>query len=454
MFWGFSEALDLFEEYRKSQDQTAEPPSELNILLFGLGDPRHVLKSASKTFKHSTKLSFVLLEGCLELVARNLLLTCIAFESGQHLSVKGKTHLFMDVFGNTLLRPFSNGYINAKAKVLTNVVTDADYAERVAPIFLLDGLRYRERDHLENVFNFWINHEKHVFNVSHYWDARVRAMLGTRYDHKMGAFDWDLYMRLRENGASQICPQEYKHWRSTGIAFTFPEYEQSDPNKTFAVGLARNGDGYMHRGVVGDVSTGPYGPFGLKCAEEKLTHSMHGVNDFRSTDVMERNVLEIMYEIQERKGFALNVKDIHQYGSYVLEQGQNLNKDQIRIESIESCKYDEPLIPCDSVKMRFLSVEDLLKIQSLPEHSNKYDIVVIASNYFSFLKEDFPQLFARNALICFETRQLTTFSKDDISQFSAQVRDYARTHSLKPLTNFAINVPHSILRYKNISQTQ
>ncbi|KXJ75815.1 hypothetical protein RP20_CCG010976 [Aedes albopictus] len=172
MFWGFSEALDLFEEYRKSQDHTEQPPNELNILLFGLGDPRHVLKSASKTFKHSTKLNFVLLEGCLELVARNLLLTCIAFENGQHLSVKGKTHLFMDVFGNTLLRPFSNGYINAKAKVLTNVVTDADYAERVAPIFLLDGLRYRERDHVENVFNFWTNHEKHVFNVSHYWDGK------------------------------------------------------------------------------------------------------------------------------------------------------------------------------------------------------------------------------------------------------------------------------------------
>ncbi|XP_062542986.1 dynein axonemal assembly factor 3 homolog [Armigeres subalbatus] len=454
MFWGFSEALDLFEEYRKTQDQSQEAPAELNILLFGVGDPRHVLKSASKTFKHTTKLNFYLQEGCLELIARNLLLTCIAFENGQHLSVKGKTHLFMDVLGNTLLRPFSNGYVNTKAKTLTNLVTDPDYAEKVAPIFKFDGLRYKERDHLEDVFRFWINHEKHVFNVAQYWDARVRAMLGTRYDHKMGAFDWDLHMRIRENGAKQICPQEYKHWRNTGIAFTFPEYEQSDPNKTFAVGLVRNGAVYMHRGMVGDVTSGPYASFGVKCAEDRLLHSQHGVNDFRSTDVTERNVLEIMYELQEQKDYTLNEKDIHQYGSFVLEQGQNLNKDLIRTESVECCEYNEPLIQCENVKIHFLSVEYLLKIQTQQEHRNKYDIIVIANNYFSFLKEDFPQLFAPNALICFETRQLTTFSKDEISQFLTQIKDYAKAHSLQPLTNFAINVPHSIIRYRSISQTQ
>lgn len=279
-------------------------------------------------------------------------------------------------------------------------------------------------------------------------------MLGTRYDHRMGTFDWDLHMRLRENGAKQICPQEYKHWRDTGVAFTFPEYEQSDPNKTFVVGLSRQGDGFMHRGIVGDISTGPYISYGVKCPEEKLAHSKHGVNDFRSTDVTERNVFEIMHEIQNRKDYILDVKDLHQYGSYVLDSGKILNKDQIRTESVESCKYDEPLIQCDNVKINFLSVEDLLKIQSKPNRRCQYDIVVVASNYFSFLKDDFPQLFSDNSLICFETRQLTTFSKDEISQFTAQIKDYAKSHSLQPLTNFSINVPHSIIRFKNISQTQ
>ncbi|XP_038121479.1 dynein assembly factor 3, axonemal homolog [Culex quinquefasciatus] len=454
MFWGFSEALDLYEEYRKSLDTSEDIPPELNILLFGLGDPRHVLKSAARAFKHGTRLNFYLLEGCLELVARNLLLTTVAFESGQLLSIRGKVHLFMDLFGNTLVRPFSSGYLNAKAAVLTRMVTDLEWGERIAPIFSLEGLRYKERDQLEDVFHFWTNREKHVFNVAHYWDARVRAALGTRYDNKMGAFDWDLHMRLRENGAKQVCPQEYKHWRDTGIAFTFPEYEQSDPNKTMAVGLSRNGDSYMHRGLVGDISTGPYISFGVKCPEEKLASSKHGVNEYRSTDVTERNVFEIMYEIQERKDYEFDAKDIHKYGSYVLDSGKNLNKDQIRAEPVEAYKYDQPLIPCENVKINFLPVEDVLKIQTKANQRNKYDIIVVANNYFSFLKDDFPHLFKDGALVCFETRQFTTFSKEEISAFTTQIRDYAKDCHLKPLTNFGINIPYSILKYRNISQTQ
>ncbi|XP_058835466.1 dynein axonemal assembly factor 3 homolog [Topomyia yanbarensis] len=454
MFWGFSEALDLFEEYRKIQNAAEEEPTELNILLFGLGDPRHVLKSAAKSFKHGTKLNFFLLEGCLELVARNLLLISIALENKQQLSVKGKTHLFMDVFGNTLLRPFSTTYINAKAKVLTKLITDDDFAKLTAPVFSFNDLKYKQRDHLENVFYFWTNREKHVFNVAHYWDARVRAMLEARYDHKMGAFDWDLHMRLRENGAKQICPQEYKHWRDTGVAFTFPEYEQSDPNKTIAVGLSRNGDSFMHRGVVGDITTGPYISFGIKCPEDKLAHSMHGVNDFRSTDITERNVFEIMHEIQEKQDYILDTNDIHKYGSYVLDTGKNMNKDHPRTETPDACKYDQPFIPTEQIKINFLSIDEVLKLQTRPAHRAKYDVVVIASNYLSFLKEDFPELFKDLCLVCFETCQFTTFHKDEITKFNTRIKDYAATCSLKLLTNFAINVPHSIIRYRNISQTQ
>ncbi|XP_053686653.1 dynein axonemal assembly factor 3 homolog [Sabethes cyaneus] len=445
MFWGFSEALELFEEYCKVQEPGTIPPAELNILLYGLGDPRHVLKSASRSFKHGTKLNFFLLEGCLELLARNMLLTSIAFESGELLSVKGKTHLFMDIFGNTLLRPFSNAYINAKAKVLTQLVTDAEFAESTAPIFSFDRLKYKERDHLENVFCFWTNREQHVFNVAHYWDARVRNMLGARYDNKMGTFDWDLHMRLRENGAKQICPQEYKHWRNTGIAFTFPEYEQSDPNKTMAVGLSRNGNSFMHRGIVGDITTGPYISFGNRCPEEKLTASKHGVNDFRSTDVTERNIHEIIYEIQEKRDYILDATDIHQYGTYVLDMGKNLNKEQTRSEPIEACRYDLPLLSAENLRIHFLPVEDITKIQSKAEHSNKYDIVVIASNYFSFLKDDFTTILKDGSLVCFETRQLTAFHKDEISEFNTQIKDYAKTCSLAPITNFAVNIPHSVI---------
>lgn len=290
-------------------------------------------------------------------------------------------------------------------------------------------------------------------NISHLV-ARVRAMLGSRYDNRMGAFDWDLHMRLRENGAKQICPQEYKYWRETGIAFTFPEYGQSDPNKTFAVGLSRNGESFTHRGVVGDITTGPYISFGVNCPDEKLTHSMHGVNDFRSTDITERNVYEIMYELQHKKDYLLDVNDFHKYGSCVLETGKLLNKDQTRTETVEVCRYDQPLIPSENVKIHLLSVEDVLKIQTKHDHERRYDNVVISSNYFSFLKDDFSRLLKENSLIYFETIQLTSFSKDESSKVTAQIKDYAKSMSLKPLTNFAINKPYSVIKYKYASETQ
>lgn len=36
--------------------------------------------------------------------------------------------------------------------------------------------------------------------MSKAWDYRVRQHLGTRYNSKMGCFDWDLTMKLHQKG--------------------------------------------------------------------------------------------------------------------------------------------------------------------------------------------------------------------------------------------------------------
>lgn len=234
MFWGLSEGIDLFDEYlnilkvqeeRNPQSYTQDNDTvdaqgtqgstnenEVNILLFGSNDPRHLIKTMAKLYTHrakgvTTSINFYVLDGCVEIVARNIALLGIALENPNVVNVHSKTHLFMDIYGNSLIRAFSQQYMVAKTKSLLQIITDNDCLQRLAPFLSIENLKYRERDGLEDTLNFWLPKEDHTFNINQYWSNRVRQNLGTRYDYREGQFDWDLNMVLKDRGASQICSQ-------------------------------------------------------------------------------------------------------------------------------------------------------------------------------------------------------------------------------------------------------
>lgn len=440
MFYGFCESLDLFEEYSKI---FPEIPSEINILLFGGGDPRFILKTLSKSYKHESKINFYVLDGSLELTARNLLLIGIALENQEDLSIKAKTHLYMDIFGNSLLRPSSYKYICSKSEFLTKLITDDENSS----IFNIKYLKYKERDDLENIFKFWLDRKEHIFDISKYWNLRLRSNLGARYDYRNGAFDWDLSMKMRDNGLKPICSQEYKNFRETGVAFTFPEYEQCYPNKTMAASIIKNGSQYFHRGFVGDMSIGPFIPFGISCIDSKMLTSTNGQNKFRSTDITERNLFEIMFEIQEKKEYVHDEKNSHQFGSILLENGKYL-QDNSHIEEVQLKKYNNPVIKTDNITVSFMSLEDVLKIQERPEMKNKFDLMFVASNYFSFLKPELVKVLREKCVLLFETKQYSLLKKEEISQDFKKIKDLAKSFDLKAITNFCINRPYSVIKYK------
>lgn len=452
MFWGYSEALDLLTEYEKRFHEQAESLDELNILLYGGGDPRHILQTIAKAQlrERPIRLNFYVLEGCLEIVARQLLLLNLALEQPDEFSLKGKTHTFMDLYGNALLRPLSYAYLAAKSPIYGKAITDLDgYAKHVLPVFNFARLKYSERDALENIFTFWQNKSEHIFQIAKYWDQRVKENLGTRYDYRNGVFDWDLSMKLRDYGGEQICAQEYKHWRDSGVAFVYPEFEQTFPNKTFAAALHKNGNEFKHRGYVGDITVGPFTAFGVKCSDDSMKKSNHGTNQYRATDITFRNLLEIMYEIQERQAYQHDATHYREFGASSLQISKHMPA-IIDSADIELKKYNQPIMCLPNLSITFLSLDNVMKIQSQSELQRKFDVVFVAQNYFPFVKPSFADTFSKKAVVMFETKQMSVLRKEDISEFLEKIKDMGKSMGLDAATHFNINVPIPIVRYKHI----
>lgn len=195
MLWGYGPAVDILAEIADVKPVTSQ--EELNILIIGASDGRHILQTIAKYYTHPRrKVNFYVTEVLLEMVARQLLLFLTALEPPDKLGLFEKTRLFMEIYGNTLVRPNTSKYLVKKAYQLVYMITDESYLARRLPLVSTCNLKYKERDNLETIFQFWA--KVRFDNVIKLWDGRIRQSLGTRYDNKEGVFDWDYYMRLKE----------------------------------------------------------------------------------------------------------------------------------------------------------------------------------------------------------------------------------------------------------------
>jgi dynein assembly factor 3 len=132
MWWGYSPALDLLHEWEMCKYKNSDNVKELNILLIGAADGRHILKTLAQTYRHENKqrINFYVYEASLDLIARQVMLLTIALEPPEELGLQEKARLFLELYGNSLVRPTTATFIARKSAQFVHMVTDLYFQAR------------------------------------------------------------------------------------------------------------------------------------------------------------------------------------------------------------------------------------------------------------------------------------------------------------------------------------
>ncbi|CAO2627279.1 Dynein axonemal assembly factor 3 [Lemmus lemmus] len=311
-WWGLSPALDLQAESPpvdpESQAATEHKIPELDALLLGSVDGRHVLRTLSRAALWPLRrFNFYVLENNLEAVARHMLIFSLALEDPEKMGLQERSETFLELWGNALLRPSVAAFVRDQASRLSHLVPEPDRLEEQLPWLSLRPLKFRERDALEAVFRFWSGGEKgpEVFPMSRLWDSRLRHYLGSRYDARRGVADWDLRMKLHDRGAQVIHIQEFRRWRDTGVAFELRDSSAYHvPNRTLASGrlLSHRGERVAARGYWGDIATGPFVAFGIEADDQSLLRTSNGQPVKTASEITQHNVTELFREVAAWRG--------------------------------------------------------------------------------------------------------------------------------------------------------
>ncbi|KAH3727586.1 hypothetical protein DPMN_053525, partial [Dreissena polymorpha] len=465
-WWGFSPVLDLQDGHDGHSSNVWQgnhkmEDGPLHILLVGAGDLRHVLWTISRKYRHKKrKVFFYIVESNLELYARDMLFLTIALEPQKRMGLQEKTELYLELYGNILIRKQSAEYIERMSNEFIKMVTDIDYLKKKLPVVELSELKFKERDFLDAIFKFWRNPAiDGVFEVSKYWDLRVRKLLGTRYDSRMNVYDWDYQMRLAQREADIINIHEYKSWRETGVAFEVREADYEIPNKTMASGLILTHEGEKHarRGYWGDILVSPYVALGIQCEDKDFFKKANKMFMKTASNIAEYNITAMLHEIAHQRVYYLpkekevkgpvedqgpqiteiTEESVAKSTQDVKEEEPKMNVEQLS-KQVEKDVCDElektdlserrPLeeeyepIHVENVSITFLPLGTLLDMGKKSKYRNLFDVVYFSNSMVHLLKPELNPTFADKANVIVESaRYMLELKLEQVKMFTEKV---------------------------------
>lgn len=431
--WGVSPAIDFLDV------GVGKDMDEVNVLLIGQADCRHIIKTLANKYKHEDKqVNFYVVENCMEIIARQMVMSLIMLEPLEDIGLQNKTLMFMEFYGNSLVRPSTTKYIANKSYHLRNMITDSQMLFEKVPMFDISYLKYKQRDYLDTLFKFWSSPNRD-FDIVKIWDNNLRRLTKTRYDCRNGIFDWDYHMRIKcDTDINTICVQEYKYFRDTGISFTRLDCEYFDANLSLAAGIIQDGDKMFISGYLGDMSTGPYITYGLDCEDKDMLKVANRANVKRVTDIIERNITRYFHEIATGSPYVhQEVLDENAFNAgsafFLLPDAKQGRCVTIRHDHSPW----KPLLTNHKDKIYFAGAEAL---KDLINNSNKlefFDAMFLGHHMFRYLSSDLIKLCKKGAEVFFETRAAAyVFTKDNIKAFGAQIKEFAEANNLVPSKDF------------------
>lgn len=423
-WWGFSPALDLQEEYKKLRVQDSKfcDTDPISILLVGSGDCRHLLKTLAKAHQWKRKhINIYVVENNLELYARHLLLLGIALEPTEKLGLQEKCELFLELFGNTLIRPQASEYLQEKSNEFIKMVTNLDYMEDNFPLVNMSLLKFKERDMLEAVFKFWRNTDPKYFDITKCWDLRLRNHLAVRYDCRNNVYDWDYNMTLHKK-APIIRFHEYKMWREQGVAFELREDSSYGiSNRSLASGMVVNkgSEKFASRGYWGDVINSPFFAFGIESDEKSLFEKKNDVHVKTAQDVSAYNITVFTYELIHHKKYKPPKETTDE------KRGQGRIKEvteeveELQITGTENPEQTHPVIGCiptENVSIHFLPLNCIPDLQKKTKFQQLFHMVYFSNSMVHLLTPETSCLLSEKAMLIIETTMFMLDLKEEQSE--------------------------------------
>ncbi|XP_011640069.1 dynein assembly factor 3, axonemal homolog isoform X2 [Pogonomyrmex barbatus] len=390
------------------------------------------MKTLASSYTHSDQaITYHVIEPTLEQVARSVLLLSICLE--KDLGLQEATRYYLEILGNTILRPATAKYLAKCAKQLIDIPTQTIDC----PWLSLEKFKHKDRDNLESIFKFWARATREGVPIVNYWDRRIRKLLKTRYDYREGVFDWDYYMVLKPRCTTNLTIQEYRFWRNNGVAFTWLEGEPARSNPTLLNNIIQCGPGFIHYAYLGDIVNGPFFTWAaIEKNEEKL----------RATDIAEREVMRAIHEIKAKEPLCEDYVGAHRdasiLNSIIVSQMPDIemeNESWIDVENKSKQNKKISWVEVPNHKIIFYPATSLESLKSKCEYINKFHLIWIAHNMTKQLANLAPLASAGAPVIVELRKHMADLRKEDLQNFTKELKEIAQENGLRSLYDFDSN---------------
>ena len=180
--------------------------------------------------KRENPIHFYLHETEPENLARSLLFLTIISET--QLTVRERMELFLDIYGNTLIRSRTASYLDEISVEISRLITEHRKGTSVLKDLIdFETLKFKERDEIEDIVNTW--RLSIPFDIESMRDQRLRAYFKERYDVRKNLVDWDYHFHLKKF-TKFVDREKYIKFRMTGVAFETRLSEGHSANRTMS----------------------------------------------------------------------------------------------------------------------------------------------------------------------------------------------------------------------------